>query len=498
MWLLLDVLEYSIRGTLLLYLCRNAFDLERNVRRKAHYAGQGNHLFFLLFVICELWCARSEWLKKILYGGETSIQKSSTSIIRLVFVMAILFLLMDFFYEGSRLMKLYLLLLYQTVVEMARFGVHGAWSLCIDAYSRWQMDRLLRGEVLPEHFMERMQTLEYVWNVALSAAYLGIVWLTFYLIRKYRKDVREISRQGILFLMLSPSVGMAFDLMLRCLFFTRTGPDMDLIYDRHGGMYAVIPLMAFLCILSIVCSIRIYEELMRAQEEKNGLYFYKQQLADMTGHVREMERLYDGIRGMRHDMNNYIADMEQLLGESLEKEHPGTSAGFEAQHYLCHMKKALDTLTMRYQTGNPVMDVVMNRKWQECEKAGIGLDSDFLYPGKLGIEAFDLGILLNNALDNAIEACAKCGKDVREIRLHSYRKGRMFFLQIENDCDGGSIRYTEEKTLRTTKEDEWMHGIGLRNMQSVVERYLGTMNYELRDDRFFLTIMLQGREDGIS
>ena len=492
MWLLLDVLEYSIRGILLLYLCQNAVNWREKYRR------QGNYLFFLLFDIFGLWSARSEWLKRLLYGGEADIQRSSTSIIRLVFVMAILFILLDFFYEGSRLMKFYLLLLYQTIIEMARFGVHGVWSLWIEAYSRRQTERLLREEVLPEHFMERMQTLEYVWNAALLAAYLGIVWLTFYLIRKYRKDMRGISRQGILFLILSPSVGMAFDLMLRCLFFTRTGADMDLIYDRHGGMYAVIPLMAFLCILSIVCSIRIYEELMRAQEEKNGLYFYKQQLADMTGHVQEMERLYDGIRGMRHDMNNYIADMEQLIGESLHEETSGTSAGFEAQNYLCHMKKALDTLTMRYQTGNPVMDVVMNRKWQECEKEKIGLDSDFLYPGQLGIEAFDLGILLNNALDNAIEACVKCRKKNCEIRVHSYQKGRMFFLRIENDCDGGSIRYTEEKTLQTTKEDEWIHGIGLRNMQSVVERYLGTMNYEIRDDRFFLTIMLQGREGGIS
>ena len=285
MWFLLDMLEYSIRGILLLYLCRNALDW------KEKYVRQGRYLFFLLFVICGLWSVRSELLKRIFYGGAAEIQRSSNSIIRMVFVMVLLFILLDFFYEGSRLMKFYLLLLYQTIVEMARFGVHGVWSLCIEAYGKWQVERLLREEILPEHFMERMQALEYVWNAALSAAYLGIVWLTFYLIRKYRKDMRGISGQGILFLMLSPSVGMAFDLMLRCLFFTRTGPDIDLIYDRHGGMYAVIPLMAFLCILSTVCSIRIYEELMRAQEEKNGLFFYKQQLADMTGHVRERERL---------------------------------------------------------------------------------------------------------------------------------------------------------------------------------------------------------------
>lgn len=492
MWLLLDVLEYGVRGFILIYLCQNAVDWKEKCSR------QGKYLFFLLFMIGGLWSSRSEWLKRLIYGDEAYIQRSSTSIVRLLFVMVLLFCLMEFFYEGSRLMKFYLLLLYQTIVELARFGVHGVWSLCIEAYSRLQMERLLNEELSVEHFMHRMQVLEYVWNAALMVVYLGIVWLTVYWIRKYRKDMRGISRQGILFLILPPSIGMAFDLMLRCLFFTRTGPEIDLIYDRHGGMYAMIPLMTFLCLLSIVYSIRIYEELMRAQEEKNGLYFYKQQLAEMTGHVQEMERLYDGIRGMRHDMNNYIADMEQLLVESLSRERTGESAGAQAQGYLCHMKKTLDTLTMRYQTGNPVMDVVMNRKWQECKKTGIGLDSDFLYPQKLGIEAFDLGILLNNALDNAIEACVKCRKENCGIRVHSYQKGRMFFVRIDNDCDGGSIRYTEERTLQTTKEDEWIHGIGLRNMQSAVERYYGTMNYEIRDDRFSLTIMLQGREEGIS
>lgn len=492
MWLLLDILEYSIRGVVLIYLCQNALVW------KERYKKRGKYLFFLLFTICGVWSSRSEWLKRLLYGGETDIQRSSTSIIRLLFVTALLFCLMEFFYEGSRLMKFYLLLLYQTIVELARFGVHGVWSLCIEAYSRSQMERLLNEELSIEHFMHRMQTLEYVWNAALMIAYLGIVWLTVFRIRKYRENMRGISRQGILFLMLSPAVGMAFDLMLRCLFFTRTGAEIDLIYDQHGGMYVVIPLMTFLCLLSIVYSIRIYEELMRAQEEKNGLFFYKQQLTEMTGHVREMESLYDGIRGMRHDMNNYIADMEQLLMESMGRENSDGLAGSEAQNYLSHMKKAMDALTMRYQTGNPVMDVVMNRKWQECEKAGIRLDSDFLYPQKLGIEAFDFGILLNNALDNAIEACIKCGKENCEIRVHSYQKGRMFFLRIENDCDGGSIRYAEEMRLQTTKEDEWLHGIGLRNMQSVVERYYGTMHYEIRDNRFSLTIMLQGRKETIS
>ena len=38
-------------------------------------------------------------------------------------------------------------------------------------------------------------------------------------------------------------------------------------------------------------------------------------------------------------------------------------------------------------------------------KAGIRFDADFRYGGKISI--FDLGIILNNFLDNAIETCEK-------------------------------------------------------------------------------------------
>lgn len=487
MWYILDILEYSVRGILLLYLCSDAFVWKKK------YTKQGKYLFFLLFVVWGFWLGNSKWLKRLLYGENAEIQKSSTSIIKLLLMMAVCFLLLNFFYEGSRLMKAYMTLLFETVLEMARFGIHCFWSLGINVFCDWLVRKTLEDTMQIERFYLIIKNAEYIWNLSFVLLYSGILYLTIRLIRKYRQNMRDISRQGILFLMISPAIGMAFDLVMRCLFFTRTGEQIDFLYDRHKGMYAIIPVMTFLCLLSIIYSIKIYEELMRTQEEKSRMLFYEQQLADMTGHVREMERLYDGIRGINHDMNNYIADMEQLLGASLKQGDLNDSIESEAQKYLEHMKSALDTMTIRYSTGNPVMDVIMNRKWQECEKEGIRLTSDFLYPEQLGIEAFDLGILMNNALDNAIEACKNCiRKKELNIRVHSYLKGRMFFLRIENDCDGTKVLYTEDEMLRTTKEDDRIHGVGLKNMRSVADRYFGTMTYEINDDVFILTIMLQG------
>lgn len=482
----IDILEQGIGAVLLLYLCSGMITWKRK------YAKQGKYIFFLLFVIWEYWLANSAWLDRLLHGDDMIPKRSSISIVRLALMMAACFLLIDFFYSGSRLIKGYLVLLYETVAELSRFGIHGVWSLFAKAFYDYLTSQLLEGKVpfgTFEGFNNFLVISQYIWQLLLMLLYITVTWLTIRAIRKYRRSMQDITRQGVMFLMLSPAVGMAFSVAMRCIFYKRTGTQVEYIYDRHGGMYAIIPLMTFLCLLSIVYSVRIYEELMRTQEEKSSLIFYKQQLSDMTEHVQEMERLYDGIRGMRHDMNNYIADMEQLLGVGTHPIEP------EAEKYLYHMKNALDAMTLKFSTGNPVTDVIMNRKCQECEKEGIDFTSDFIFSEQLGIEAFDMGILLNNALDNAIEGCKKCvGKDRAGIRVHSYRKGIMFFLRIENDCNEKSVQYTQDNILRTTKEDDWLHGIGLKNMQSVAERYYGTMSYEIRDGVFFLTIMLQGKQ----
>lgn len=494
---LTDVLEFSIRGVLLIYLCNGMAVWKKT------YAKQGKYLFFLLFVILGYRIGNSEWLARILYGESMIPIRSSFSIVKLFLAFLASFLLIDFFYAGGRLIKLYLVLLYQTITELSRFGVHGIWSLFSQAF----YDNIINDiseERIPfgtfENFNLFLEISQYIWHLVLMLLYTGIAWATIYTIRKFRSSMRDISRQGTLFLMISPAVGLAFSLAVRSIFYIREGVQIEYIYDKHRVMYAIIPLMTFLCLLSIIYSIRIYGELMRTQDEKNSMFFYKQQLSDMTKHVQDMERLYDGIRGMRHDMNNYIADMEQLLGASMNHGGFNESVESEAEGYLNHMKSTMDSLSVKYSTGNPVTDVIINRKYQECEKEGFAFASDFIYPEKLGIEAFDMGILLNNALDNAIEGCKRCmkmnmEKKKMEIRVHSYKRGRMFFVRIENDCDVQSILYTKENALHTTKEDEWMHGIGLKNMQKVVERYYGNLSHEIKNNTFYLTIMLQEKQD---
>lgn len=483
-----DLLEQLARAGLLLFLCRD------NIMLKEKYRSGGRVLFFLQAFLVSFWMSHSAWVGQKLYGNDAGIiNNSSYSIVKLACVFLCSFLAMDILYQGGRQAKLYLLLVYYTVQEMARFTLHSVWSLAVTGYVHYLNERLLAGETTPERFMEITQLLQLYSVIAYAAGYLLLMYVTLRLYRRCQtRPVTELGREGLWFLMLPAVIGMVFDVSWRVSLFSRRGAEIEFLYEKHGSMYAVVPATAILCLVCIVFSSKIYSDLMRSEEQKNSLLFYKQQLTDMTAHVKELEQLYDGIRGMRHDLNNYVADMEQLLQVNAKSGQVPEQVSQEAGRYLQSMRQAADQLSLEFSTGNPVTDVILNRKGQICRQEGICLEGDILYPSQLAIEAFDMGILLNNALDNAIEACRRMtGTRHKTIRLRGYVKGRMFLLVVENPCGEPAFRM-EDGELRTTKEDARSHGFGMSNMRSCAEKYYGTMQYEMRDGTFILTIMLQG------
>lgn len=96
-------------------------------------------------------------------------------------------------------------------------------------------------------------------------------------------------------------------------------------------------------------------------------------------------------------------------------------------------------------------DVVLNGKYQQAKSLGIQFDSEFLFPSDYGIDVFDLSIILNNALNNALEACeVLSGSDPeveRFISVTSYCKNNMFLIEVKNSFDG-TVCVTEDGDLR--------------------------------------------------
>ena len=167
------------------------------------------------------------------------------------------------------------------------------------------------------------------------------------------------------------------------------------------SLYFLIFFVAATTILCILYAYNIYQKLIASMQDKHRAALLASQVDQMQAHIREIEQLYTGVRSMRHDMQNYLFDIKSLLAaQGVSVEGEGELAG-----YFSGIGTALDALNFYFHTGNPVTDVVLNGKYQQAKSMGIQFDSEFLFPSDYGIDVFDLSIILNNALNNALEAC---------------------------------------------------------------------------------------------
>ena len=165
-------------------------------------------------------------------------------------------------------------------------------------------------------------------------------------------------------------------------------------------------------------------------------------------------------------------------------------------------------------SGNPVTDVILAEKKRDAEERGILFDSHFFYPADTGINAFDISVILYNALDNAIEAVCRSKSDNRSdnlsndmsgvagtndrkkkrsawIRLTSYRRQNVYVIEVENSFHGTLRRDTETGFPLTTKVNALGHGFGLGNIQRIAQNYYGTLDTDWTEERFRLRVLLQ-------
>lgn len=194
-------------------------------------------------------------------------------------------------------------------------------------------------------------------------------------------------------------------------------------------------------------------------------------------HIGEVEKLYQDIRSLRHDMGNHIQMLEHLVAEN----HMD-----DAAEYMEHLKKEWNEISPEIKTGSPVIDVILMEKLREAKEKQIRFISDFHYPGDTKLNAFDLSVILNNALDNCME---NVSGENPYISISSFRKNSIFMITIKNRYEG-ELNYKDSDLPETTKSGK-EHGIGLHNIRRVARMYMGDISLEKENQEVVLSIMLQ-------
>ena len=296
--------------------------------------------------------------------------------------------------------------------------------------------------------------------------------------------------QDIILLSILNFVGSMIANVVNGLLIVRINTDAFVLFDEKPDLLWKIPMIAVLIFAGEAALIYFWQRYRILLAERQKHFVEEQQVKAMRERLEEAENFYGSIRKVRHEMKNHMANIKGL-----------TEAGEygEIEDYVRRMDETMQELEYKYVTGNAVTDVIINDKCRRAEKAGIRFGADFRYGGEIPV--FDMGIILNNLLDNAIEACEKLEPGKGFIRLSLKRKKQFLILYVENSFDG-AVPVSKGSSLPPTTKQSILpgiiteHGIGLENVRDIAERYFGGVNIKVKGDVFHVTVMLQQGEVG--
>lgn len=466
---------------------------------------------------------------------------STDGFYKLVLQCALLPVLIFAFYRAARTVTVFLLAAFLALNEISFFIGYMAMSLSTPVLEL-ETHFFMQGYIAADSFEQVLRFTAAMLQVLCCVLWVSILYFS---LRKtagafLEKDY-EMHRTELLFILTPGLVGFLLCVLLRIIMVTVEDGMPALLYDRYPVLRVVIPAILLLSLLSILYSVKLFQNMILLGRERNSRIILEQQIDNMQEHMGEMEHLYAGVRSLRHDMKNTLTVLMRLSAATKEEERAELTA------YLAELNRSFDKLELRFQTGNAVADALLSMKYHEINrlfptadaadgrqdggKDGIGsfdkrndssgdedggqnsfgpenlekLDfqtDNLLFPEHLEIQSYDIGVILGNALDNAIEACQRLVQVYPQarpfIRLSSFQRGKYFFLEVENSFDGKLKRNSRSEFPATLKEEQQIHGIGFANMKKTAEKYDGAVDYSVEGNPgtpgfaiFTLSIMMK-------
>lgn len=323
-----------------------------------------------------------------------------------------------------------------------------------------------------------------IWNLLTYGLSLLLLYTVIRIIHKvYRRKTAELSISELIIL-LTPVCTLLFVRPIIASYFRLW---MDGI--ENGSITRNIPANPYrimFCIFSffpVIIIIGLYQQIMETREKEFIEESVQKQLDDACRYTSHIEELYEKMRSLRHDLGNHLAVIEGLAETGNTEELGG------------YIKELLDRsaeMQPSVKTGNAVTDVVLSEFHDRCKSDDIEFESSFSYPQNLDINPFDMSVILNNALQNAVEASREMPHG--SVQIRSVTKGNTFLISIRNVA--GEEKAVNDSGLIDSSKKGGEHGYGLKNIRSIAARYKGDIEIHQEESggkRYFtLNVMMIG------
>jgi sensor histidine kinase regulating citrate/malate metabolism len=191
------------------------------------------------------------------------------------------------------------------------------------------------------------------------------------------------------------------------------------------------------------------------------------------------------IRSIRHEMKNHLACIRSLyLSDKLP----------EMEQYIRQLIETSEYSAGLFDTGNDIVNAILNDAQSRYQKDHIAIRLEGGFPPVLYIAPMDLCVIFANLISNAVEAILKMDKREEnnqciDVKISSYKDD--LYIDVKNPT-AREVMLSGGR-LMTTKNDKSLHGFGVQNVIQRVEKYHGTYQFHMDQDRFMVEIFMKNK-----
>lgn len=244
----------------------------------------------------------------------------------------------------------------------------------------------------------------------------------------------------------------------------------------------LIIISSFCITLINILIVWLFEYMQDKQFKIAQLELEVQREADSKQYSKLLEQQDISQKILVHDIKHHLQNIQQL---QQAKEYE------QAEQYI---ENILNEPSLRHSfkpTKNKLLNLILSQYILSCEEKHISLKIDAQNTDIDFISAADITALFCNLLDNAMEASENIDNAIIECKITDKEETAITVISIANSC-----RTAPKKTLDhfflSSKEEPERHGIGIRSINRIVEKYAGIMEnyYDENNKEFHTTIAL--------
>lgn len=255
-----------------------------------------------------------------------------------------------------------------------------------------------------------------------------------------------------------------------------TGVYTDLLLD---GVQAAVEFMPFVCSIAYLFFI-VYisqERWTRSQLEQTQAIL-NIQVDQAVREIAALRESQEKTKIYRHDMRHHM----QYLSSCIENEQFG-----QAQNYIQEICSEIEADKVTAFCENEAANLIFSTFVRRASDSGILMQVRARVPQLISVSENDLCVLLSNGLENALHACREQKEKgwAGAIEVSAYEKNGKIFLQIINSC-GKDIDFDDGIPVTNRPG----HGIGVRSICAIVERYDGIYTFSAEDGQFILRVSI--------